>query len=396
MTDTSYSFVYVGNFRMRPQTWGMPQPSGYGIGICRFDNETGELTPLKVVHDHITAGNALLDARRNAIYFGHEDMTLPDRPYGGGGQVFAFAIDATTGDLTEINHQPSYGALPVSLAQDPTGNYLIVPHHTGSFPVTKVKRDQAGRYSTISEYDDASIVMFPLAEDGSIGDPCDIFIQTGAGGPLKQQTHPHLHSVSMSPSGKLFLVGDKGNDQILMFRIDYAARKLVLCGDGPFATIPGASVRCSVFHPNAPLLFANYETKSVIASFRYDEDGGLEPLHLVSSLPEGVEDSLTMMPSEIKVHPSGEYLYTLVRGINSASVFRIDQETGALERIQTIQLEGKNPRNCTISPDGRFLLVAMILSSEVLVLSIGEDGKLSPTPFRAAQPHPANITFVPV
>jgi 6-phosphogluconolactonase (cycloisomerase 2 family) len=373
----------------------MPQPSGFGIGICRFDHQTGELTPIKIVHDHITAGNALFDARRNVIYFGHEDMTLPDRPYGGGGQLFAFMIDRATGDLIEINRQPSYGALPVCIAQDSTGYFLIVPHHAGSFPITKVKRDDEGRYSTISEFDDASVVLFPLEENGEICHPCDIFIQTGSGGPLKQQTHPHLHSISMSPSGKLFVVGDKGNDQILMFRIDYAARKLVLCGDRPFATIPGASIRCSVFHPTRNFLFANYETKSVVASFRYDEEGVLEPLCVASSLPEGVEDSLTMMPSEIKVHSSGKYLYTLIRGINAASVFEIDEASGALTLIQTLKLDGKNPRSCTISPDGRFLLVAMILSSEVLVLAIGHDGKLSSTGYKAAQPHPANITFLP-
>ena len=395
MTDLKCSFVYIGNFRMRPQTWGMPQPSGYGIGICRFDHETGELEFIKTVHDHITAGNALLDPARNVIYFGHEDMTLPDRPYGGGGQVFAFSVDNATGDLTEINHQPSYGTLPVCLAQDPTGKFLVVPHHTGQFPITKVKRDDAGRYTTVAEYDDASIVLFPLGEDGAIGDPCDIFIQTGYGGPLKQQTHPHLHSVAVSPSGKLFVVGDKGNDQILFFRIDYLEKKLVLCGGKPFSTIPGASIRCSTFHPTHPLLFANYETKAIVASFRYDEAGALEPLAVASALPEGTPDSLTMMQSDIKVHPSGKYLYTLVRGITSASVFEIDTATGVLELIQTFKLEGTNPRSCTVSPDGRFLLVAMILSSEVLVLSIDTDGRLSSTGHKAALPHPANITFLP-
>jgi 6-phosphogluconolactonase (cycloisomerase 2 family) len=393
MSET-FSIVYVGNFRMRPQTWGMPQPSGYGIGICRFNNETGELTPLKIVHDHITAGNALLDARRRVIYFGHEDMTLPDRPYGGGGQVFAFSIDPATGDLTEINHQPSYGALPVCLAQDPAGQYLVVPHHTGSFPITKVTKDANGRYTTVSEYDDASVVLFPLAENGAIGDPCDIFIQTGTGGPLKQQTHPHLHSVSVSPSGKLFVVGDKGNDQILMFRIDEVEHKLVLCGGKPFATLAGSSIRCSVFHPSKPFLFANFETRAVVASFRYDEDGGLEPVALANALPEGVEDDLTMMQSDIKVHPSGKNLYTLVRGITAVSVFSIDEVTGELARVQTFELEGKNPRSCTISPDGRFLLVAMILSSEVLVLAIAPDGRLSATGYKATQPHPANMTFL--
>lgn len=394
MTQARECFVYVGNFRMRPQTWGMPQPSGFGIGICRFNLDTGELTPIKIVHDHITAGNALLDAKRQVIYFGHEDMTLPDRPYGGGGQVFAFSIDVQTGDLREINHQPSYGALPVCLAEDPTGQFLIVPHHTGSFPITKVKKEASGRYVTVSEYDDATVVMFPLRPDGAIDDPCDIYIQTGNGGPLKQQTHPHLHSISMSPSGHLFVVGDKGNDQILMFRLDHAGKKLVLCGGKPVATLAGGSIRCLVFHPKQNLLFANFETKSVVASFRYDDEGRVEPLAVESALPEGVEDNLTMMQSDIKVHPSGKILYSMVRGITSISVFAIDEATGGLKRIQTFALEGKNPRSCTISPDGRFLLVAMILSAEVLVLSIAEDGTLSSTGHKAAQPHPANITFL--
>lgn len=393
MPDSRYSFVYIGNFRMRPQTWGVPQPSGYGIGICRFDNQTGELTPIRVVHDHITAGNACLDAKRQVIYFGHEDMTLPDRVYGGGGQVFALAIDAETGDLREINHQPSYGALPVQVAQDPTGQFLIVPHHTGSFPITKVRKDAAGRYSTVSEYDDASIVLFPLATDGAIGDPCDIYIQTGDGGPLEKQTHPHLHTVVMSPSGKLFFVSDKGNDQILMFRINYETKKLELCGGQPFKTVPGASVRCAVFHPTQPWIFANHETTAVVATLRYEESGALAPLSVASALPDGVEDSPAMMQSDIKMHPSGRYLYNLVRGLNAVSVFTVDPVSGALTRVQTLALAGKNPRSCTVSPNGRFLLVAMILSAEVLVLAIGEDGQLSATEHKASQPHPANMTF---
>ena len=394
MPGSRYSFVYVGNFRMRPQTWGVPQPSGYGIGICRFDNETGALTPLRIVHDHITAGNVAFDAKRQVIYYGHEDLTLPDRVYGGGGQVFAFSVDVETGDLTEINHQPSYGALPVQVALDATGQYLIVPHHTGSFPITKVKKDAAGRYCTVSEYDDASIALFPLDADGAIGDPCDIYIHTGDGGPLEKQTHPHLHTVVMSPSGKLFFVSDKGNDQILMFRINYETRKLELCGGKPFATVPGASVRCAAFHPTRPWLFTNYETTAAVATLRYDESGALAPLSVASALPEGLADGPTLMQSDIKIHPSGRHLFTLVRGINSVTAFAIDEATGQLVRIQTFQLEGKNPRSCTISPDGRFLLVAMVLSAEVLVLAIGADGTLTSTGHKASMPHPANIAFL--
>lgn len=395
MSESNFSYVYVGNFRMKPQTWGVPQPSGYGIGICRFDHATGELTPIKIVHDHITAGNVAFDARRQVLYYGHEDLTLPDRPYGGGGQVFAFAVDARTGELTEINRQPSYGALPVQVALDATGQYLVVPHHTGSYPVTKVEKDADGRYRTVSVYDDATITLFPLAEDGAIGDPCDIYIQTGDGGPLDKQTHPHLHTAVLSPSGKLFFVSDKGNDQILMLRINDRTKKLELCGGKPYDTVPGASVRCAVFHPTRPWLFTNHETTAVVATFRYEESGALAPVSVASALPEGVEDSPAMMQSDIKMHPSGKHLYTLVRGINSVTAFDIDEATGRLTRTQTFRLEGNNPRSCTVSPDGRFLLVAMVLSAEVLVLAIGADGTLSATGHKASMPHPANMAFVP-
>lgn len=386
MSDYKNTFVYVGN-------WGKT-PTGCGFGICRYNTETGGLELIKSVFDEIAVGATCLDAKRNILYCTNELATHPGYVLGGGGQIYAFAIYPETGDLTEINHQPSYGTLPSSVAVDATGKYLIATNHTGHTPITKSVKDASGKYRIALEYDDATTILYPLNDDGSVGDPCDIYKHSG-NGPLPKQSHPHPHQVMMSPSGNLFAVCDKGSDQIFFFRINRETEKLEVCGGEGYKSIPGSSPRYSVFHPTRPYFYMNNETKAVIRAFRYDEDGKLEPICTVNALPEDCEDNLTMMQSDIRIHPSGKYLYGLIRGINAVSVFEIKEETGKIEKIQTVTLDGTGPRGCAISPDGWFMHIAALKSKEVLVWAIGEDGKLSPTGKKISQPNPGNVTFFP-
>jgi 6-phosphogluconolactonase (cycloisomerase 2 family) len=196
----------------------------------------------------------------------------------------------------------------------------------------------------------------------------------------------------MSPSGRLFAVCDKGNDEILIFRIDRGARKLEQCGEA-FKSVPGSSPRYSVFHPSRPFLFVNHETKAIVRSLGYDKSGDLKALANESALPAGIADHFDMKQSDLKIHPSGRYLYSLIRGIDAVSVFAIDQATGGLQRIDTVTLDGKGPRGCAISPDGRFLIVAMWVSHDVLVYAIGTDGRLSNTGTKVSQPNPGTVTL---
>jgi len=394
MSDYKNTFLYIGNGTPKPSSWENKPTTGKGFGICRYDTESGEPELIKSVFDEISVGATCLDSKRNILYCVDEVMTQPGYLKGGGGRVYALAIDPETGDLPEINHQPSYGSLPSSVAMDASGHYLIATNHTGNTPVTKPVKDSSGKYRIALEYDDATTVLFRLNGDGSIGEACDIHVHSGTG-PGPEQSHPRIHSVVMSPSGNLFAVCDKGSDQIFFFRINGETEKLEACGGEGYKSIPGSSPRYSVFHPTRPYFYMNNEFKAVIRAFRYDEDGKLEPICTVNALPENYQDKQEMMQSDIKIHPSGKYLYDLIRVINAVSVFKIKEETGAIEKIQTVTLEGTGPRGCAISPDGRFMHIAAAASKEVLVWSIGEDGTLSPTGKKIGQPYPGNVTFFP-
>jgi 6-phosphogluconolactonase len=388
MRESDESYAYIG-------CWDMYKSgAGNGFGICRYHADSGALELIKTAFPQITVGAACRDPKRNILYCTNESATLPGYFRGGGGQVYALAIDARSGELTEINHRPSYGSLPSDVAIDASSEHLIVTHHTGREPVTTIALDAAGKYRIRLCYDDATTVLFPLNPDGSIAEPCDVYKHSGAGGPLARQTHPQLHSVTRSPSGELFAVCDKGNDEIVMFRIDRpAGGAATLTGCGRAKTAPGSSPRYSAFHPTRPFLFVNHETMAQVASLGYQPDGQLQPLYLTNALPEGCEDDAEMKQSDIALHPSGRFLYSLIRGIHAVSVFSIDEATGALDRIATVTLDGQGPRGCAISPDGRFMHIAAFSSNEVLCWAIGADGMLTPTRQKLALPNPGSVVF---
>jgi 6-phosphogluconolactonase len=396
MSDSNI-FVYVGCWQPSPSNWAAPPTSGKGFGIFKYNPKTGDLELIKSnVMDKVSVGQTCLDSKRNILYCTDERMVhaASGDDKGSGSLIYAFAINPKTGDLTEINRRPSLGSLPSYVAVDATGKYLIVTHHTNNTPVNKTVKDASGKYRSVFEYEDAATVLFRLNDDGSIGDPCDAYMHSG-NGPDPEQTHPRVHSVMMSPSGNLFAVCDKGSDKLFFFRINRKTEKLEVCGGEPYKSFPGSAPRYSLFHPTRPYFYMNHEIKPVISAFRYDEDGKLAFIHAVDVLPEGSKFDRTTMSSDIRIHPSGKYLYDLIRGLDLISVFAIKEKTGEIERIQTVKLDGAGPRGCAVSPDGRFILIAALTDLKVVVWAIGEDGKVSPTGKSVSQPNPGNVTFFP-
>ena len=201
-----------------------------------------------------------LDTKRGILYCVHEVMTMPGHHVGGGGLVYAFAIDAQSGDLKEINHQPSYGSLPSYVAIDATGKYLLVTNHTGRTPITKTARDESGKFRIELEYDEASTVLFALNADGSIGDPLDIHRHHGSGPLPRQFSLPRsIRSWPRPRATSLATCEDKGGDEIVFFIIDRSRNRLQVCEGGQYRATPGeSSPRYSAFHPSLPYFYANH------------------------------------------------------------------------------------------------------------------------------------------
>jgi len=256
----SKTHVYIGH-------WSLERQPAKGIAICEFDEGAGRIAYLKNVFEELCVGAAWPDEKRCVLYIADERTDLPGMRQGGGGggQVAAFSVNPENGNLSEINRKPSYGGNPAFLVVDPDAKFLLAVNHGSRAVVTQTETDASGRISIKTLHDESSVVLFPLREGGFIGDPCDLFRLCGEG-PKPFQLSAHAHSIQRSPSGKLYAVCDKGGDQIYMFRIDYAKKKIVQCAGSPICCKPGSAPRYSAFAPTLPFLFVNHEYKTFVSA----------------------------------------------------------------------------------------------------------------------------------
>lgn len=288
-----------------------------------------------------------------------------------GGGLSAFQVDLTTGGLSFLNSQPSYGESPCY-----------------------VSLDRSGKFALVSNYAGGNIAVYPLLSDGRLG-PFSEFIQHGGHGPNpKRQEKAHAHSIQMEASNKLALVADLGLDQVRLYRLDLATGKLQMAVPGEISLHPGAGPRHLDFHPNGKWMYVINELDSTLSVFEVDFRAGIyRHLQTASSLPEGYDGE--KWAADVHVHPNGRWIFASNRAHDSLAMFAIDPETGTVILLGTVPSGGKTPRNFALDPSGKWLLAANQDSDNLVVFALDPtSGRLTPTGSETAIPAPVCVKFV--
>lgn len=259
------------------------------------------------------------------------------------GSVHAFVI-RPDGALASVGSQPSGGEAPCHLAIDAGGRWLLA-----------------------ANYWSATVAVFPVDESGAIGPAAHIVRHAGSG-PTPRQRGPHPHCVRTGPDDRHALIADLGIDKVVVYGLDPESGRLDPNANGSASVPAGHGPRMLDFHPNGRVLYLLNELTSTIVALSYDsESGGLEPIHTVSTLPDGWRGDSTA--AHLVVHPGGRFLYASNRGHDSIAIFDMLAD-GRLSPIGHVQSGGRTPRAFALSPDGRFLLAANQHSGTVVTFSI--------------------------
>lgn len=365
-----------------------------GLGLFSFDTETGAIELLRQLDDSRSFGPSLIDREKKILYLCNETNLSAETGYDTG-RIYGFRIDPATGGLEELFRRDTFCPFPDYVSVSPDGRFMLVPHHSWAGSITTIERDADGKFHPVVRYMDSAIDLFTMKEDGTVDELVDVkkhrFTQrtTDYEGRV---TIPHPHCAVCSPSGKLYAVCDKGDGHIYLYTIDPTAKQLRLLSR-TMTDVPLSEPRYCAFHPTLPYLFVNHEHtghgRMIVSAFRYDEEGVLTPINKVDCLP--LEASANCAQG-FCISRDGKYLYNLLNGYNAVAVLSIDQDTGAVAVIQHMEVDGPKPRNCALSPDGRFLITAC-LSGEIAVYAVGPEGLLTPTEHKAFLKGSAYINF---
>lgn len=302
-------------------------------------------------------------------------------------KIQSFRLDPKDGKLTPVEAM-AVEAAPAALAVDPQKKYLFAslrgnntiasfridqasgklkPLSTAALPKGEsaafVATDRTGRWLLSASYTGGKVVVHRLNDDGTIQSPA---VQT-------VETAKTAHNVAIDRENRFVFVPHVAPNAVFQFRLDTATGKLTEAGKAPGGS-EQAGPRHLAFHPTQNLAFTSDEKGSSVTAYRFDPKSGLTPVQTLSTLPADFKGKNTT--AEVKVHPSGKFVWVSNRGHDSLAGFAIDG-AGKLSSLGQTPTE-KTPRSFDVSPDGRYVLGAGEGSGKLAVYQVDLDtGKLT-------------------
>ncbi len=347
------TYLFIGSY-----TGGKPDR---GIYVYDFNRKSGRLEALGAAYDVVNPSFITLSPNGQYLY-ACADTQLPDT-----GSVMAFKVDSVSGILGFINKQPSGGDNPVYVSVDRSNKYLINANYTGG-----------------------SVSAYTLNSDGSLNPYVQKIPFEGSSVMAKRQESAHIHAAVYSPQCDYVFLPDLGADIIRVFKFDPSkAQPLIPTVANDVHTVPGSGPRHFTFHPNGQFAYSIEELSGTVVAYAYHA-GTLDSLQRIFGYSKAQASSYG--GADIHISPDGRFLYSSNRweDENTIAMFGIDQQTGMLKLLGHQKTYGDHPRNFTIDPTGKFLLVANMLTNNVIVFKRNmKTGLLKKTKTEITVPSPS-------
>lgn len=317
---------------------GTGGPGARGIYRTTLETKSGRLTPCHLAAEIGSPGFLCISPDGKRIY----STCSLDR-----GSVAAFEISPDGATLNLMNTKP-----------------------TGDGGAAQVSLDAKGEILFSAQYGGGSVAAFSILKDGRMGERTSLIEHQGSGPNESRQKGPHPHWTGVDPGNRFLCVPDLGADRIFIYQINHDDKTITPHGFG--TAVPGGGPRHMKFSADARFAYVVNEMLLSVTVFRYDKTAGtLDAIQTVPTLPAELQE-IPGKASEIRIHPSGKFVYAANRGNDSIAVFSVDQETGKLTFVEREAIRGSWPRNFNIDPTGSFLIAAGARSNTLAVFRIDQ------------------------
>ena len=352
------------------------QGKSQGIYRLQFNSDSGRITPepLQVFKTANPSWLTLSKDQQRLFVVNENGKGQTDVV----GRVSSLAIDPKTNELTLINQVKSLGEEPTHSSLSADEHYLFVANYG-------VHEDPGG-----------SLAVVPINAQGQLQPVTQMSSHQASRVNPERQMSAHVHSVVSSPDGKFVFANDLGADKIFVYQYDPAANAehpLVAANPAAVELPAGSGPRHLLFSKDGKHAYLTTEMSAQVFVFDY-ADGQLKQRQVVD-LAHG-QPQEKRAAGALHTSADGKFLYVSNRGkANELLVFAIDPATGELSEIQRRSVEGDHPREFTLSPNGKFLLVANQMSNAIVVIERdAKTGKLGKTVQTLPMDAPSDVKFI--
>ncbi|NBA94302.1 lactonase family protein [Pseudomonas sp. R5(2019)] len=352
------------------------QGSSEGIYRYAFDTRTGQIAPepLQVVKS-ANPSWLTLSRDQHTLFVVNENGPGQADP---AGRVSSFSIDRKSHQISPVNQVASLGDEPTHSSLSSDGRYLFVANYA-------VQPTPGG-----------SVSVIPVGEGGQLSAVVQQESHEASHVNPERQASSHVHSVVSSPDGRSVFVSDLGADKVFVYRYDAnnQARPLTAANPAEASLPAGSGPRHLVFSKDGKHAYLTLEMSAQVAVFDY-HDGSLIQRQLVALTDK--PEAQARAAGALHVSPDGRFLYVSNRGTaNELLVYAIDPATGMLKSVQRRSVEGDHPREFSLDPSGKFVLIANQKSNRIVVLDRDpKTGMLGKTVQKFSIDSPSDLKFLP-
>ncbi len=251
--------------------------------------------------------------------------------------------------------------------------------------------DPQGRFAYVANGGVGTISVYPITSGGQLGEAVDV-VQHEGSSVHDRQGGPYPHSNTPSMDGNYVYTPDLGTDQVAIYALDSGTGQLTPA-QMPYVELePGSGPRHFAIHPEGNFAYSVNELASTVSAFAVDQTtGALEKLQRINMLPDDFDEF--SHSAEIQVSPDGRFLYASNRGHDSLVIYEIDQSTGQIELVGHESTRGGHPRNFAVDALGEFVFVVNRDDNNVVLFERDQEtGLLTYTGVEAEVDRPICIT----
>ena len=346
-----------------------------GLYMYAFDVEKGHIAtqPKQALRVHNPSWLVVAPDQRN-VYAVNENGPGNADPVG---RVTRFSLSSTH-VLEEQERVTSLSDHPTHASLSADARHLFVANYSGDA--------QPGGLLTV----------LPVDALGRLGNATQVQSYQASNADPARQASSHVHAATVSPDGRHVLVADLGGDRVYVYRYapgQDAERPLHAAKPAHVQFPAGSGPRHLAFAADGRHAYVTLEMTGQVVELDFD-DGAARLRRIVDLAPVGFTGAHGA--GAIHLSDDGRFLYAVNRGIDNHIVaFSVAPGDGALTLLQRRPTEAASTREFAISPDGRFLLLAIQGANAIAVLRRDPaSGLLGETVQTLALPRPSYLQFL--
>lgn len=345
-----------------------------GLYMYAFDVEKGHIAaqPKQALRVHNPSWLVVAPDQRN-VYAVNENGPGNADPVG---RVTRFSLSAAH-VLEEQERVPSLSDHPTHASLSADARHLFVANYSGDA--------QPGGLLTV----------LPVDAQGKLGHATQVQSYQASNADTSRQASSHVHAAKVSPDGRHVLVADLGGDRVYVYRYapgQDAERPLHAAKPAHVQFPAGSGPRHVAFSADGRHAYVTLEMTGQVAELDFD-DGAARLRRIVDLAPVGFTGAHGA--GAIHFSADGRFLYAVNRGSDHHIVAFSVGDDGALSLLQRRPTEAASTREFAISPDGRFLLLAIQGANAIAVLRLDPaSGLLGETVQTLALPKPSYLQFL--